>query len=85
MTPQDTRNESGAIPAVRRLRCLRCGCPSPDHPQANKHGGVTMASDTLCVACHDRLTRKAPIRALHHGFARTRADGQQQTLTEATE
>jgi hypothetical protein len=79
--PQDTGTRS----CVRRIRCLRCGCPSPDHPNANKYGGVSMASDTLCVACHDSLTRKAPIRALHHGKPRTRADARQQTLTEATE
>jgi hypothetical protein len=51
---------------VRRIRCLRCGCPSPDHPNANKYGGVSMASDTLCVACKDRLARKGPVHLMHY-------------------
>jgi hypothetical protein len=76
--PQDTGTRS----CVRRIRCLRCGCPSPDHPNANKYGGVSMASDTLCMACLDRLTRKGQhwIRTMLHA-----TDSRQQTLTEATD
>lgn len=75
MTP-DTEHESRK--AWRYLRCQRCGCPDPSHPDSNKYGGVTLVTRTLCLACHDKLYRLGPQRL--HAY-RTRADSQQRTLT----
>jgi hypothetical protein len=70
---------------VRRIRCLRCGCPSPDHPGANKYGGVTFVRSGVCVTCDDLLRRKGAWRSLFYKLRETRGDARQQTLTEATE
>jgi hypothetical protein len=81
----NSENESGARPAVRRLRCLRCGCPDPAHPEANKHGGVTLHATGVCVACEDLLSRKATARAMHYRRTATGTATAQTTLTEGYE
>jgi hypothetical protein len=81
----DSVPESGARPAVRRLRCLRCDVPDPHHPEANKRGGVTLHTTGVCVACEDLLSRKATARAIHYRRAATGTATAQTTLTEGYE